>query len=332
MHAAIVPGAGPLLPSGADKEVRMRVLALVALLSMTVFAPPAHAASVVEVPSFGPNPGNLKMFRHVPDGLPAGSPLVVVLHGCTQDAGYGTSSGWVSLAGRMGFAVVLPQQQSANNLNKCFNWFQAADTARGQGEAASIASMVARVKADHGTGRTFATGLSAGGGMTSALLAAYPDVYSGGGVVAGLPAGCATTVIDAFGCMNPGRNLTPAQWGDKVRAASSHRGPWPTMTVWHGTADHTVVAANQREIVEQWTDVHGTDATADVTDTVSSYPRATYFNNAGSPVVRSHTVTGMGHGQPVDPGGSPQQCGTATAYVLDVNACAAYHLAQEWSL
>ncbi|MGM1063481.1 extracellular catalytic domain type 1 short-chain-length polyhydroxyalkanoate depolymerase [Saccharothrix sp. Mg75] len=310
----------------------MRVLALVALLFTTVFAPPAHAASVTEVFSFGSNPGNLKMFRYVPDGLPAGRPLVVVLHGCTQDAGYGTSSGWVSLAERMGFAVVLPQQQGVNNLNKCFNWFQAADTARGQGEAASVNSMVARVKADFGTGRTYATGLSAGGAMTSALLAAYPEVYSGGGVVAGLPAGCATSMIDAFTCMNPGKNLTPRQWGDRVRAASPHRGPWPTMTVWHGTADYTVARANQQEIVEQWTDVHGTDATADVTDTLAGYPRSIYRDNTGSPVVRSHTVTGMGHGQPVDPGSSPQQCGSATAYVLDVNACAAYYLAQEWGL
>ncbi|ONI91321.1 esterase [Saccharothrix sp. ALI-22-I] len=314
----------------------MRIPTLVALLTAALLiapVPQAHAASVTEVPAFGSNPGNLKMFRYVPDGLPAGRPLVVVLHGCSQDAGYGTSSGWVSLAERLRFAVVLPQQQSANNLGKCFNWFQAADTTRGQGEVASIASMVTRMKADFGTSTTYATGLSAGGGMTSALLATYPEVFAGGGVVAGLPFGCpVTTVIDAYSCMSPGKDLTARQWGDKVRAASAHRGPWPTMTVWHGTADYTVAVANQREIVEQWTDVHGTDSTADVTDTVAGYPHAVYRDSAGSPVVETHTVTGMGHGQPVDPGTGSQQCGAATAYVLDVNACAAWYLAQQWSL
>ncbi|MFD1148284.1 extracellular catalytic domain type 1 short-chain-length polyhydroxyalkanoate depolymerase [Saccharothrix hoggarensis] len=315
----------------------MRALALLlSIVSMTALsagpAPSAHAATVTEVWAFGSNPGNLRMFRYVPDGLPAGRPLVVVLHGCTQDARYGTSSGWVSLADRLRFAVVLPQQQSVNNANRCFNWFQAFDTSRGHGEVASIASMVARTRADFGTSATYATGLSAGGAMTSALLATYPDVFAGGGVVAGLPFGCATSAFDAYACMNPGRDLTARQWGDKVRAATGHRGPWPTMTVWHGTADGTVAVANQREVVEQWTDVHATDATSDVTDTVAGYPHAVYRNSSGSPVVETHTVTGMGHGQPVDPGTATHQCGTPTAYVLDVNACAAWYLAQRWRL
>lgn len=338
VRRAIVPPREGFYGREADEEVRMRVLALVALLSVSLLsttplvAPRADAATVTEVPAFGSNPGNLRMFRYVPDGLPAGRPLVVVLHGCTQDARYGTSSGWVSLAERLRFAVVLPQQQSINNYNRCFNWFQAADTTRGFGEVASIASMVARMKADFGTSASYATGLSAGGAMTSVLLATYPEVFSGGGVVAGLPFGCATTAFGAFGCMNPGRDLTARQWGDKVRAATAHRGPWPTMTVWHGTADHTVAVANQREIVEQWTDVHGADATADLTDTVAGYPHSVYRDSGGSSVVETHTVTGMGHGQPVDPGTAAHQCGTVTAYVLDVNACAAGHLAQRWGL
>lgn len=310
----------------------MRALALVLLLLLGS-APQARAAAIAEVTGFGSNPGNLRMFRYVPTGLPAGRPLVVVLHGCTQDAaGYGTASGWVSLADRLGFALVLPQQQVLNNANKCFNWFQAADTARGQGEAASVAAMVARMKSDFGVTRTYATGLSAGGAMTSALLAAYPEVFTGGGVVAGIPHGCATSMVDAFTCMNPGRNLTPAQWGDKVRAASAHRGPWPVVSIWHGTADYTVAQANQRELVEQWTAVHGADAVADVTDTVAGFPHSVYRDVAGSPVVETHTITGMGHGQPVDPGTGAAQCGTATAYVLDVNACAAWYLTHRWGL
>src|SRR3954464_10023053 len=160
----------------------MRIAALVLIL-LTAVTPTAHAASITEVTGFGTNPGNLKMFRYVPDGLAAGRPLVVVLHGCTQDAaGYGTASGWVSLADRYRFSLLLPQQQSANNLNKCFNWFQTADTTRGQGEIASIAQMITKLPA----APTYATGLSAGGGMTSVLLATYPELLRGGGIVAGL--------------------------------------------------------------------------------------------------------------------------------------------------
>jgi poly(hydroxyalkanoate) depolymerase family esterase len=306
----------------------MRIAVLVLIL-LTAITPSAHAASITEVTGFGTNPGNLRMFRYVPDGLPAGRPVVVALHGCTQDAaGYGTASGWVALADRYRFSVLLPQQQNVNNLNKCFNWFQTSDTTRGQGEAASIAQMITKMAA----GPAYVTGLSAGGAMTSVLLAAYPEMIRAGGIVAGLPHGCATSVLDAYTCMNPGKNLTPQQWGDKVRAASSYTGPRPLVSIWHGTADYTVAVANQRELVEQWTNVLGVDAVADVTDTVAGYPHVQYHDAAGTTVVESYTITGMGHGQPVDPGAGPQQCGNATAYVLDVNVCAAWHMAHKWGL
>jgi len=116
---------------------------LAALLSVLLAPAPASAASLQEVTGFGSNPGALKMYRYVPDGLPAGRPVVVALHGCTQNAaGYASGTGWTTLADRWGFSVVLPQQQSGNNLSQCFNWFESADIKRGQGEAASVAQMV----------------------------------------------------------------------------------------------------------------------------------------------------------------------------------------------
>ncbi|MEO6083777.1 MAG: PHB depolymerase family esterase [Umezawaea sp.] len=306
----------------------MRIAALVLIL-LTAITPSAHAASITEVTGFGTNPGNLRMFRYVPDGLPAGCPVVVALHGCTQDAaGYGTASGWIALAGRYRFSVLLPQQQNLDNFNKCFNWFQASDTTRGQGEVASIAQMITKMAA----GPAYVTGLSAGGAMTSALLATYPETFRGGGIVAGVPFGCATSILDAYPCMNPGKNLTPQQWGDKVRAASSHTGSRPPVTIFHGTADYTVAPANQRELVEQWTNALDVDTIPDVTDTVAGYPRTQYQDGSRATVVESYTITGMGHGQPVDPGTGPQQCGTATAYILDVNVCAAWHIARGWDL
>ncbi|UVS82365.1 PHB depolymerase family esterase [Actinokineospora sp. UTMC 2448] len=304
----------------------MRAMAVVVLtLAALLVGAPARAAT--EVPWFGTNPGNLKMFRYTPSGLPSGRPVVVALHGCTQDASYGTNSGWTELAQRWGFTVVMPQQQAINNGNRCFNWFQSADTTRGWGEAESIAQMTRKALSDAGTRRAHVTGLSAGGGMTSVMLAAYPELFAAGGIVAGIPYGCAVTLYEAFSCMNPGKNLTPAQWGAKVRAASGHTGPWPVVGVWHGTADTTVAPANLREIVEQWTNVHGVPATPTSTDTVNGYPHARY----GS-AVETYTITGMGHGQPVDPGAAAGQCGRAAAYVLDVGVCAAWHMAAAWGI
>ncbi|WP_206050831.1 PHB depolymerase family esterase [Nocardioides speluncae] len=298
-------------------------------------APTARAATLEEVTGFGTNPGNLQMFRYVPDGLPADRALVVALHGCTQNAAaYDDETGWTELADRLGFALLLPQQRSANNANSCFNWFESGDISRGAGEALSIVQMMDRMRADSGVdpGRAFVTGLSAGGAMTSAMMAAYPERFRGGAVVAGIPARCATSLVQAFGCMHPGADKSPAQWGDLVRGASSHTGPWPTLSVWHGASDSTVAPMNRTELVEQWTNVHGTDATADTSDTVAGYPHRVYRDAGGHPVVESYEITGMAHGQPVDPGSGTTQCGRAAPYILDVNICAAHHIARFWGL
>jgi poly(hydroxyalkanoate) depolymerase family esterase len=292
------------------------------------------ALLTLAVPDFGTNPGNLAMYRHVPDGLPSGRPVVVALHGCTQNAtGYGAGAGWTELADRLRFTVVLPEQKSANNLSRCFNWFERGDTTRGQGEAESIAQMVRRTLTDTGAdpSRVYVTGLSAGGAMTAVMLATYPELFAGGGVVAGIPYRCAASMIDAFSCMYPGKNLSPATLGDAVRAASPHTGPWPTVSMWQGSADYTVAPANATELVEQWTNVHGVPATPTRTDTVAGYPHAVY-ESAGRTVVETYTITGMGHGQPVDPGAGTGQCGQAGAYLLDVNICAAWHMASAWRL
>ncbi|MDT9701572.1 PHB depolymerase family esterase [Streptomyces sp. P17] len=307
---------------------------LTALLAVLLTPSPASAASPQEVTGFGTNPGALRMFRYVPDGLPAGRPVVVAMHGCTQNAsGYGTGSGWTQLADRWGFSVVLPQQQSGNNASNCFNWFQSGDIQRGQGEAASIAQMVDRQIADVGGSRVYVTGLSAGGGMTAVMMATYPEMFAAGGVVAGLPYGCAQAAGSPYVCMYVGATQTPDQWGDRVRAArAGYGGPWPTLTVLQGTADYTVKPVNMTDLVEQWTDVHGADQVADASDTVAGYPHQAFRDPAGKTVVETYSITGMGHGQPVDPGAGSTQCGTAGAYSLDVNLCAAYRLGLAWGL
>lgn len=191
---------------------------------------PGHDAppgGLREATPTGSNPGALRMFRYVPAGLPDRSPLVVVLHGCLQTAsGYEYGAGWSTLADRYGFALLVPEQQRANNPNTCFNWFVPGDTSRGRGEALSIREMVEQMVVEHGLDhqRVYVTGLSAGGAMTSAMLAAYPEIFAGGAIVAGLPYGAATNAQEAFQSMlqSPAR---PARvWGDLVRSASQHAG------------------------------------------------------------------------------------------------------------
>lgn len=97
-----------------------------------------------------------------------------------------------------------------------------------------------------------------------------------------------------------------------MRAARpGYDGPWPTLTVFQGTADYTVKPVNMTDLMKQWTDVHGADQTAEVSDTVGGYPHQVYDNTRGNAVVETYSITGMGHGQPVDPGSGTEQCGTA---------------------
>ncbi|MFF5760799.1 PHB depolymerase family esterase [Streptomyces longwoodensis] len=321
----------------AHHRIATALATLLVALGLGLGAPGrAAASSLQEVTGFGTNPGALRMFRYVPDGLPAGRPVVVALHGCTQNAaGYGAGSGWIQLADRWKFSVVLPQQQTANNASSCFDWFQTGDIQRGQGEAASVAQMVDRHLADVGgdASRVYVTGLSAGGAMTAVMMAAYPDRFAAGGVVAGLPYGCAQAAGSPYVCMYVGATQTPRQWGDRVRAADpGHPGPWPRLTVFQGTADYTVKPVNMTDLVGQWTDVQGADRTADVSDTVGGYPHQVYRAPSGAVAVETYSITGMGHGQPVDPGSGPTQCGTAGAYLLDVDLCAAYRMGTAWGL
>ena len=81
-----------------------------------------------------------------------------------------------------------------------------------------------------------------------------------------------------------------------------------------------------------WDSNLGTDQTADVSDTVAGFPHQVYRDSSGRAVVETYSLTGMGHGQPVDPGTGAEQCGTAGAYVLDVNLCAAYRMGLAWGL
>lgn len=293
------------------------------------------AAPLPERIGFGSNPGNLRMFTHVPAGLAPGAPLVVVLHGCTQTAaGYNHGAGWSTLADRYGFALLLPEQQRANNPNNCFNWFEPGDTTRDRGEALSIRQMIDAIVADAGIdpGRVFITGLSAGGAMTSAMLACYPDRFAGGAIIAGLPHGAAGSVPEAFESMLQCPTKPAAAWGDLVRASSHHRGPWPRVSVWHGSADTTVIARNADEILKQWTDVHGLPSSPSSEAMVDGYPRRVWRDASGREMVESYTITHMAHGTPLAAGTAHDTCGVAGPFLLEVGISSSYHIARFFGL
>jgi poly(hydroxyalkanoate) depolymerase family esterase len=295
----------------------------------------AQASHLEEVQNFGSNPGGLRMFTYLPPEVSAESALVVVLHGCTQTAaGYDRGAGWSTLADRFGFALLLPEQQRSNNPNGCFNWFQSGDIERGRGEALSIRQMVDKMVSDHAIDptRVFVTGLSAGGAMTSVMLATYPDVFAGGAIIAGLPYGAANNVQQAFETMYQCPPRSPRVWGDLIRDASPHNGPWPRVSIWHGSADATVIPSNASEIVKQWTDVHGLPITPSAQAIVDGYPRQVWLNADGDELIESYTITNMAHGTPLATGGADNMCGAAGPFLLEVGISSSYHIAKFFGL
>lgn len=290
---------------------------------------------LLEVTSFGSNPGELRMFIYVPNNLPDSAPLVVLLHGGTQSAAsYNQGSGWSTLADRYGFALLLPQQPERNNPLRCFNWFNPEDMIRDSGEALSIKQMVDWMVAAHNPDRQniYVTGVSSGGAMTAIMLADYPDVFAGGAIIAGLPYGAANDLQEGFASMFQGPNRSGEEWGNMVRSASSYQGQWPKVSIWHGDADRTVKPVNAAEIVKQWANIHGLDETASIQANVNGYLRQVWQNPNGEDLIECYTIAGMGHGVPVSPGNQEHQCGTAAPFFIDVGISSTYHIAKFWRL
>ena len=286
----------------------------------------SRAEALTQVNGFGSNPGSLSLFLYEPAAVGSNVPLVVALHGCTQTAAAYANTGWNALADQHHFLVAYPQT-TANGA--CFEWFTGSQQSRTGPQVASILQMVQYLVTNKGVdaSRVYVTGLSAGGAMSNVLLAVAPDVFSRGAVMAGLPFACTTSQLGAFGCMNSPADQTPAQWGALVRAAAGGR-PAPRVSLWHGTSDSTVNFGNLAEEVDQWTDVNAIDATADQTTALGSATRREFKNAAGVTLVESWTITGMNHGTPVD----PPACGTAGAFVLDVNLCSSQYAAEFFGL
>lgn len=266
------------------------------------------------------------MFVHMPRSLKAGAPLVVVLHGCGQTAaGYGVEAGWRELADELGFGLLAPEQKAVNNPGTCFDWFNPEDISRGGGEAASIAAMIRTVVETYrlDAGRIFITGLSAGGAMTAVMLAAYPDLFAGGSIIAGLPYGAAANVRDALEAMRSAPLRTPREWGDAVRAASPVAGPWPKVSIWHGALDTTVNINNAQASVAQWADLHDLRLTDARQEMVDGAIRLSWGDR-----LELYTLPILGHGTPID----SRDVGSPAPFVLEAGISSSRWIARFWGL
>ncbi|MCL2428466.1 MAG: PHB depolymerase family esterase [Alphaproteobacteria bacterium] len=299
----------------------------------TPFSPRlATVAGLLEVPEFGANPGGLRMVVYAPPAAPPGMPLVVLLHGCGQDAvSFARDSGWIALADRLAFPLLLPEQVAGNNRGGCFNWFRPDDIRRGSGEVASIRQMVVQAVGGFRSDpkRVFVAGLSAGGAMAAALLVAYPEAFAAGAVVGGLPVGCASEVAEALSRMShAGPALDPAAWAERARriGPQTYDGPWPALSIWRGGEDRVVDPANGELLAGQWSALHALASAPAADFALAPHVRRQVWGPIGRPVIEMWTLAHLPHAWPT--GGD----GAVGRWVRPAALAATTEIARFWSL
>lgn len=304
---------------------------------LTAGRPPSEESKVIEVRNFGSNPGNLRMLTYAPSlRRVKGAPLILVLHGCGQGAAsFAADTGWIALAGQIGAALILPEQKRDNNRGRCFNWYRPGDVQRGEGEAFSIRQMIRTAIGHYGSDpkRIFIVGLSAGGAMTAALLAAYPTVFNAGAVVAGMPVGVAWSSATALLRMRRAdRFRGGAALAEGVRSAAppSKSRIWPRLSIWQGGGDRVVDPVNAERLALQWCNLQGFagEATSDTVPLPGI--RRRIWSRRDREIVEFWTIAGLAHGFPITPrlpDGSRVGMG-----VVDAGISASAHIARFWGL
>lgn len=244
--------------------------------------------------------GELDYKLYVPAGLDtANAPLLLMLHGCTQspdDFARGTRMN--ALADAHGYVVAYPEQSSARNPNRCWNWFRTSDQQRESGEPALLSGLTRQLIETHRLDerRVYVAGLSAGGAMAAVLANTHPDIYAAIGVHSGLPIGLASDVPSAFAAMRSGgkrrKSNKPNRTSRQVPAI-----------VFHGDNDTTVHPSNGHGVIANSIANSAVDASAATSDHIEHgvaaggrpYARTVHRLSDGRIAAEHWIVEGAGH-------------------------------------
>ncbi|MBY0242787.1 MAG: PHB depolymerase family esterase [Burkholderiaceae bacterium] len=217
-------------------------------------------------------------------------PLVVMLHGCTQNPDdFAAGTRMNALAEEARCLVVYPAQSADANQQRCWNWFNALDQQRGQGEPSIIAGIAEQVMTGYAVQRTqvYVAGLSAGGAMAAIVGALYPDLFCAVGVHSGLPFASARDLPSALTAMRRGMQAQPIEGGGLP------------IIVFHGDQDSTVHPRNGEQLMLQKLHGHGVlDDAATESGSVPDghrYTRTTHRRHNGKPLGEHWVVHGAGH-------------------------------------
>ena len=222
---------------------------------------PAGAGDWLPGLVFGPTGAQrYRVFR--PAGVKFGErlPLMVMLHGCGQDAkSFAASTRMNVVAARERFLVLYPEQDRLSNANGCWNWFETR-SGRAQGEAARIMAAIGQVCVLYAADRdrVAVAGLSSGASMAALLVTRHPERFTSVTMHSGIAPGAANSTLSAVGAMQGRR--TPASL---LASASAAAAVWPPLLVIQGEGDAVVAVGNGRAAAQVWADASGARAGAE---------------------------------------------------------------------
>jgi poly(hydroxyalkanoate) depolymerase family esterase len=228
-------------------------------------------------------------------------PLVVMLHGCKQDADeFAQGTRLNLLADKYGFAVLYPEQSKHEHAHRCWRWYDDSGGGGG-GEAASVVSLVKAIVAENDLDeeRVYVAGMSAGAGLAALLAIRYPHVFAAVGLHSGVVYGEAHSAIGAMDVMRRGSRTDPVALIDAAVDVREYPG-MPAIIV-HGELDSVVTATNAEQLTRQFLRLNGfIDAAGNRRAGEAREERladgvvSDYIKN-GRRVVKTSIVRGLGH-------------------------------------
>ncbi|HMH29901.1 MAG TPA: PHB depolymerase family esterase [Steroidobacteraceae bacterium] len=242
---------------------------------------------------FGNSHGSRRYKLFVPSrhaGKPL--PLLVMLHGCLQDPddfALGTRMNLIAEEQRI--FVLYPEQSETANQTRCWNWFNAANQQRDQGEPSIIAGMTREVIGSHNIDarRVYIAGMSAGGAMAAIMAATYSDLYAAVGIHSGMPYGAAQNFFAAIAAMKDG-NALGMRLPSKIIP----------LIVFHGDQDIMVNSRNSEQLISQWLGGPALSQSQHTSSNASegngrAFTRTVYRDGAGRTVAENWLVHDAGH-------------------------------------
>tara|TARA_R110000803_G_scaffold53332_3_gene109428 strand:+ start:46989 stop:47921 length:933 start_codon:yes stop_codon:yes gene_type:complete len=298
------------------------------IIILTLFFSVNSLAESSVLTEFGSNPGELTASYF--QGAKSNNNLIVLLHGCVQQGEVlAQQTGLLALAKHKQFSLLIPQQSENNNIKGCFNWFSKQDIEKNQGESLSIKNMITTVNAEQSFNNIYIIGLSAGGAMASSMLVNYPEIFTAGAIVAGIPYPCANNLITAIACMRSGPSQEPEQLTELVKKINRTQTHWPALSIWTGNQDSVVNAKNAQYLARHWAQLSQSTKQPTITEH-SGYTISQWQGLDKQITVELIEIENMDHGIAVAP--ELSNGGSEAPFVIKTPISTILYLLETWKI